>query len=243
MTLTSNVGRPAYRFYTWLWKSLDLLFPPRCAGCDVRGERWCGDCQSGTKLVALPVCQQCGRGMYSPGKCKRCQTQPPIFTSLRSWGIYEDSLRNAILKLKYAGDMTMGDVLARPLIKMLGLLPWKVDLVVPVPMGADREAERGYNQAALLAVPVALSTGLPYQLKALKKVRDIPTQVGLSIDERYENVEGAFVADQVIVDRKSVLVIDDVVTSGATMDACSKALCTAGARDVYGLTLARAKFK
>ena len=137
----------------------------------------------------------------------------------------------------------MGDVLARPLIKMLGLLPWKVDLVVPVPMGADRAAVRGYNQAALLAMPVALSTGLLYQSKALKKVRDISTQVGLSIDERYENVEGAFVADQSIVDRKSVLVIDDVVTSGATMDSCSETLRSAGARDVYGLTLARAKFK
>jgi ComF family protein len=138
--------------------------------------------------------------------------------------------------------MSLGDVLARPLLKLICELPWRVDIVAPVPMGADREAARGYNQAALLAIPVALGAGTPYQPRALKKVRDIQSQVGLSVVERYENVEGAFKAHESIVKGQSVLVIDDTITSGATMDACSEALLSAGAREVYGLTLARSRF-
>ncbi len=99
---------------------------------------------------------------------------------------------------------------------------------------------RGYNQAPLLALPLALGARLPYQPAALKKVRDTPTQVGLTVPERRENVRDAFQAARRLVAGKQVLVIDDVMTSGATMDACAQALLDQGARLVYGLTLTRA---
>ena len=243
MILGSTVGRPVYQLYKWLWASLDLLFPPKCGGCGRSGERWCKTCQGETALVSPPVCERCGKWIVTGKKCHRCLTIPPKFKSLRSWAIYKGPLRKAVLRLKYAGDMSLGDALARPLMHKLGELSWRLDIVVPVPMGAARVAERGYNQAALLALPVALGSGVVYRPKAMKKVRDIRSQVGLSVIERYENVNGAFQADENLVKDKIVLVIDDVITSGATVNACTDALLKAGAKEVYGLTVARAGTK
>jgi ComF family protein len=119
-------------------------------------------------------------------------------------------------------------------------LNWAVDLVAPVPLSAARQAERGYNQATLLARPLALATGLAYQPQALRKIRETPSQVGLSADQRRDNVQGVFWANPGIVLDKSVLVVDDVITSGATFGACVQALIDGGASRVYGLSLARA---
>ncbi len=136
--------------------------------------------------------------------------------------------------------MALGDVLARPLIEIFQQNAWPVNLVTPVPMGLSRRKQRGYNQAALLAWPLALSCGLPYTPKALTKVRDTPSQVGLNLAQRHANVAGAYQACPERVSGKAVLLIDDVTTSGATIQSASVALLAAGARQVYGLTLARA---
>jgi ComF family protein len=119
-------------------------------------------------------------------------------------------------------------------------LAWQIDVIIPVPLGVARQKERGYNQAALIARPVALGTGRSYRPKALSRVRETKTQVGLSIEERRKNVGGAFKAERQRVVDKNVLLIDDVLTTGSTMEACAAALIEAGAGKVYGLTLARA---
>jgi ComF family protein len=119
-------------------------------------------------------------------------------------------------------------------------LAWEIDVIVPVPLGVARQKERGYNQAALIARPVALETGWAYRPKALSRVRETKTQVGLSIEERRMNVGGAFKAEGEGVAGKNVLLIDDVLTTGSTMEACAAALIEAGAAKVFGLTLARA---
>ncbi|MBN1146826.1 MAG: ComF family protein [Anaerolineales bacterium] len=126
------------------------------------------------------------------------------------------------------------------MMAMLRDLEWAIDLVTAVPIGAARRAERGYNQAALLALSLALGSVITYQPRALTKARETLSQVGLTFIERRDNVSGAFQARTRIVRGKCVLVVDDVTTSGATIEACSTALLEAGAREVYGLTLARA---
>jgi ComF family protein len=126
------------------------------------------------------------------------------------------------------------------MIDCLSLTAWKVDLVIPVPISLSRRSERGYNQAALLARPMALYFGMNYQPRALKKSRETHSQVGLSFDERQANVQGAFIAERLIIQGKDVLVVDDVTTSGATLNSCAQALRLAGAKEVYCLTLARA---
>jgi ComF family protein len=117
---------------------------------------------------------------------------------------------------------------------------WKVNLVVPVPLGLARLRERGYNQANLIARPLALGSRLAYSSRVVRRVRETQSQVGLSIEQRRENVHGAFLAQPGWVDGKSILVVDDVATSTATLDACAEALLIAGCREVYGLTVSRA---
>jgi ComF family protein len=142
--------------------------------------------------------------------------------------------------LKYNRDIALGEALARHLIELLVDLKWEIDLVIPVPVSRKRQVERGYNQAAILARPVALYFGWQYQPRVLKKIRETSTQVGLSVVERRKNVAQAFQADPKIVRDQTVLIIDDVATSGATLDECATALSRAGSRRIYGLTLARA---
>lgn len=136
----------------------------------------------------------------------------------------------------------MGEVLSRPLIQILRQYHWPVDVVTAVPAGIARRGERGYNQAALIAWPVAYGCSLPYQSRALVKSRETRSQVGLNRLERRQNVEMAYLARPEIVAGKNVLVIDDVATSGATLDACTQALLDAGANQVFGLTLTRAMY-
>ena len=133
----------------------------------------------------------------------------------------------------------MGEVLARPLIQMVQRETWDVDIVVPVPLSVARKTERGYNQAALLARPIALAFEWSYQPKALQRTKETLSQVGLSLPERYLNVSGAFIAESKIVADRNVLLVDDVTTSGATLEECSRALRLAGSRRVVCVTLAR----
>lgn len=232
--------QPAYHLYRWAWAGLDWLYPPVCGGCGKRGKRWCFDCQQKTQLVSPVVCQVCGQPWGGQGICQDCRSSPPHFAALRSWAFFSGPIRQALHRLKYRGDIALGEVLARPLIQKLVELEWRVDLVTPVPMGVARQEQRGYNQSALLAWPLALGSGDRYLPTALLKIRETPSQVGLSMAQRKSNVTGAFQARQELVAGKRVLVVDDVTTSGATLEACALALKEAGASQVFGLTLARA---
>lgn len=130
--------------------------------------------------------------------------------------------------------------MAKGLIEILDSNLWNIDVVTPVPLGKTRRNERGYNQAAMLAFPLAIAKGLPYKNNALKRVQETASQVYLSKDQRAKNVKDAFKANPRVVEGRNILIIDDVTTTGATMQACALALVDAGANCVYGLTLARA---
>jgi ComF family protein len=169
-----------------------------------------------------------------------CLAYEPPFQALRSYAVYNGSLRNAIHRLKYEGDMALGEALSRFMLIKLIKLSWEVDVVVPVPIGVARREQRGYNQAAMLAFPIALGARRKYEPGALIKVQDTPSQVGLTFEQRRANVAHAFEAVNASVKGKKILLVDDVTTSGATIEACARALRKSGAEVVYGLTLARA---
>ena len=173
--------------------------------------------------------------------CGKCRTYPPQYDQVRAWGVFEDPLRLALHQLKYKRDLALGVTLAQPLIDLLQAIGWDVDAVVPVPLGPARQKERGYNQAALLARPIALAMGWPYNPGSLRRNRETRSQVGLTMPERRANVDGAFTADKNFTAGKNILVVDDILTTGATLNACAQALVEADAQVVWGVTLARAR--
>ncbi|MFZ3079804.1 MAG: phosphoribosyltransferase family protein [Bellilinea sp.] len=136
--------------------------------------------------------------------------------------------------------MGVSEELAKPLAHLLTGLNWQVNLITAVPLSKNRRRERGYNQSALLARWLGLTTGIPFQESVIERSRDTTSQVGLHAHERRQNVMGAFTARSQIAAGKSILIIDDVTTTGATMQACAQALQAAGSSQIYGLTLARA---
>jgi ComF family protein len=236
-------GNLAYRAYQLFWEMLDWLYPPNCGGCGKPGTRWCGDCALNTIEIEPPICPICGNPNYNEEPCRRCLASRPLFTSMRSRAIYHGAIREAIHKLKYGHELGLGEVLARMMISSLQKLNWSLDIITSVPLGLVRFEERGYNQATLLARPIALSQKIPFSQRILSRIRETQTQVGLTIKERQENMEGAFWADSKLAEGNNILVVDDVATSGATLNACAKALLEAGAVKVYGFSLARAVFR
>lgn len=230
--------RPAYLLYHNLWRVLDWVFPPTCGGCDTLGSRWCKSCQQQVKRISGPVCPICGEP--ASGVCLKCSSHPPEYTALRSFGFFQGPLREAIHRLKYNSDIGLAEPLSNHLIELYNELKWAVDVVAPVPLGSKRIKTRGYNQSGLLGRPLAYAINKSYQPGVLMRTRETRSQVGLSAAERRQNMDGAFSARANRVSGKTILIVDDVTTTGSTMNACAQALRQAGASAVYGLTLARA---
>ncbi len=237
-------GNLAYRAYKLIWVAEDWLFPPNCGGCGLPGSRWCEQCSQTTLDIEQPICIICGdiSVNFSGGLCSKCQASKPLYTFLRSYTVFTGSIREAIHKLKYQRDIGLGEALSRPMITSLVKLNWSLDIITSVPLGLARLEERGYNQATLLARPIALCLKVPFSSRALTRTRETRSQVGLTLAERQDNMADAFQANSKLIKGKSVLVVDDVATSGATLNACAKALLDEGALKVYGFSLARAVF-
>jgi ComF family protein len=159
---------------------------------------------------------------------------------MRSWAVFDSPIQNGLHTMKYRGNRALGESLALQMAAYFRSLQWEVDMIIPVPLGKKRLQERGYNQVALVAEPLAYEVGLAYGPKSLWKARETRSQVGLNVSERQKNVHDAYHADIDSVKRKSIVLMDDVATTGSTISACTDALISAGAREVYALTIARA---
>ncbi len=211
-----------------MMQMLDLLFPPRCVGCGRGGHWFCPGC-----VAAIAPALAWGAGLE------------PL-ADLWVTGLYEDPLRLAIHALKYEGKRQLAAPLGRLLAatyqqRMQGRARLRFDAVLPVPLHPKRQAERGYNQSALLARGLAQGVGLPLREDVLIRARHTPQQVGLDNAGRRANVAGAFVCPprHSPLTGQTLLLVDDVCTTGATLAACAETLRAAGAREVWGLTLAR----
>ena len=227
-------------FYSLSWDLIDLIFPPTCGGCKKSGIRWCSDCQLETQNVRPPICEICGQPTQAEGLCNRCLQHHPQIKAIRSWAEFKGPIRNALHDLKYRRNIGLGITLANLLVELVQKNPWKIDIATPVPLGKNRQKDRGYNQADLLAKPLALNLQLPYNPQILVRNRETQSQVELSLAERKNNLKDAFAADPAKVKGKNIMVVDDVTTSGSTLEACAIALLEAGAKTVYGVTVARA---
>lgn len=171
--------------------------------------------------------------------CSVCQTIPRPYTAIRNLADYTGVIRDCIHALKYENNQSLGEFFSDGLAAVVVAAGWSPDLVMPVPLSPQRMIERGYNQAACLAKPLAARLGIRYHPFGIERTRNTASQVGLSGEARRRNVAGAFSAIPEIVAGKHVLLIDDVMTTGSTLEACARVLTDAGAGAVYGLTLGR----
>lgn len=204
------------------------------------GVRWCDNCKKSLVKLQTPLCDRCGLPVAKGGVCKKCLENPPAYQELRAWLVFDGAIRKALHTIKYRKNLGMGEQLAFEMLPFVRKLNWKIDVAVPVPLGKQRYKERGYNQVATFARPLALAMDWKFDPKALKRVKETRSQVDLSAQERVKNVEDAFLADRARVDGKNVLVLDDVSTTGATLNSCAISLISGGAKAVHALTIARA---
>jgi len=195
------------------------------------------------------MCRCCGRPFTSPHAadaiqplCRLCRIGAYAFDRARSYGIYDDALSAAVVLLKDEGVRPLGDWFAGRLAEVVRQYAkdWRIDLVVPVPLHPGRLRERGYNQAELIAKPLAKKLGLRFGSYLLVRTKPRPGQLILSRTERWTSVRGAYATrERARVDNLRILLIDDVLTTGATLDACSRALKRAGAAAIFAVTVAR----
>jgi ComF family protein len=215
----------------------------------------CPECLASFVPIGEPMCQCCGRpfpaivaehatasGAAPLTLCRLCRENTFAFARARSFGVYDTALHNAILLLKYEELTRLGHWFAERLAGVAAREAelFQADVVVPVPLHPARQRERGYNQAELIARPLAKKLGIKQGSYLLMRTRPRPARLVLSRKEHWESVRGAYATRKGLrVDKLRVLLVDDVMTTGATLDACSRALKSAGAASVVGLTVAR----
>lgn len=249
----------AYRYLARSFRAaVDLVLPPRCLSCGLlvaEQSTLCISCWSDMTFLTDPVCASCGLPFdYDPGHdpghdpgevmaCGACLRAPPPFDRARAVLRYDDASRRLILGFKHADRTEAAGAFAGWMARVAPALIADCDLVAPVPLHWRRLFMRRYNQAAILSQALARHSGLPGHPDLLVRRRATPSQGRLSAEQRRRNVAGAFAvrpALEGVLRGRRLLLVDDVMTTGATVAACARAALAAGARGVDIVVLARA---
>ncbi len=238
------------------WREVEeLLFPPHCAVCEQLGEdAFCRRCLAQVERIAPPYCRRCGRPLLPTAGdhvlCGECRLEPGELTGARAVGMHTGVLRRAVLRMKFNRRRALIEPLGRLLADRFAAearQPVPLELgnlraILPVALHPRRRAWRGFDQAVLLSRGLARHSGLPAWEGVLERVKDTHQQVGLSVEQRRANLKGAFrVADRRRVVGGAFLLVDDVYTTGSTLQEAARAVLRAGALTVYGFTITRAQ--
>ena len=213
-----------------LQSCISVILPMRCISCDSR-----------SAIYPLPICTSCKNNLlaYKPPEALSSENLKKIFLCRA----YEGTIRECIKTFKYYGNMELLKIFKEIISTFLSstsLFSSDIDLVLPVPMYPGRRLARGYNQAELIARVVCSETSLPSKSRILIKTKNTASQMSLSKNERIKNLKHSFVvADRLNITGKSILLVDDIITTGATLEACAGELLRSGARSVEAFTLAR----
>ena len=229
-----------------------IFFPSFCRLCSVLLEspnerQVCNSCWKSVKPARTSFCISCGRffeGDFDPHFCDACLHEKPPYSRHRSCGRYMGKLKEVILLCKFHNLPVLAEGLARFALDAVAhedALWWGLDSIVPVPLHPNRERERGYNHARIIAKYLAAFKNVQLLDKHLVKVKNVPPQMSLAMEDRLKSVRGAFAVNrQEEVKDKVLLLLDDVFTTGSTVGECSRSLIKAGAQEVRAITIAQA---
>lgn len=215
--------------------AIDLVYPKRCAGCGAYGVWLCDDCDHRLVRFAPPLCDRCG--VPTALNACQCEDLPIALSWVRSIGPFDGWLRGAVVQIKYHGEWGRCISLGPPLADVLDGLP--CDAMVPVPIHASRRRQRGFNQSRILAEHAASHAACQVR-DVLQRVRPTASQVSLGGEARRVNVKGSIVVTEgANLSGLHVVLVDDVITTGSTIQACVEALNVAGVRSIGAITVAR----
>jgi ComF family protein len=216
-----------------------ILFGGSCFLCRGAAARLlCAACDASLPRIEGPRCPRCALAAPGGTPCGACLSRPPSFDASVAALSYRFPADALVTALKFNGELSLAPLLGELLAERLALAAEAVDLVVPVPLSAQRLAARGFNQALEIARPVAAMAHARIELDAIRRARDTPAQLGLPVDERRRNLRGAFECPRLLGGLR-VAVVDDVMTSGATLDEVAATLKRAGAARVVNWIVAR----
>jgi len=222
---------------------LDFALPPRCAGCGTivaEVHSFCPDCWTKVQFLGETGCETCGLPLAGTEQkaCGRCLARPPRILRTRAAVSYDALSRDLAIRLKYGRKVALARTMARYMAPLVSVEGERV--IVPVPLHRSRLWSRGFNQSALVANELSRRLGVPSNPLALRRTRPTPPLKGMSQMQRRKAVAGAFdVRDRKAVAGKTVILVDDVLTTGSTADACARTLKRAGATRVELVTWAR----
>lgn len=240
-TAPRSTGASAAR--QWL---LSVLFPRRCPVCEEivspRGALICPDCERQLHFLTEPTCQICGREILADDEelCESCKRHRFLFKRSIALVGYDDVAARSISRIKYTGAREFLDYYGREAVRRRGdeLRRMQIDAIVPVPVHPSRKRKRGYNQATVLAEVMGAVLGVPVYEAALYRRKKTAASKELNAVERLKNLMSAFYAGPIPQDLRRVLLVDDIFTTGATMESCTRTLLAAGVEEVYCFALA-----
>lgn len=225
-------------------KVMDFIYPPRCPVCQeiVWGEKVHRECLKKLEYVEEPLCKKCGKPIFAEEAeyCFDCTKHEKSFAQGRAVWVYNEVVDTSIFEYKYKGKREYAAFFVDEMLKAWG--KWiegiSPDMLLPVPLSQKKYKSRGYNQAKLLADGIGHALGIPVPDKLLIRNRNTEPQKSLGPKERYENLSKAFeISGRIDLKDKKILLVDDIYTTGSTVEACSKALLESGARSVSFITL------
>lgn len=219
---------------------MELLYPPRCPVCDevaAEGFPICPGCRKRIREVKEPVCQKCGKPVSHNRKefCRDCVGRNHEFTQGKALWVYEKDVRQSIYRFKYQNRRDYGKVYAMELAEAWGtwILKNHIQAIAPVPLYPGKKRRRGFNQAEVVAVELGRILGIPVEKNLFIRTRDTRPQKELNVWERKNNLKKSFKSRKNVVQLECILIIDDIYTTGSTMDAAALALREAGAGNIY----------
>ena len=238
--MSMNRKQEKQTFYKVMSGILDYIYPPRCPICDrlpAQGRSICRECDSGINRVTEPVCKRCGKPMENERKeyCTDCIEEEHKYRQGKAVFVYEGKIKQSMYRFKYSNKREYASFYAAEAVRLYG--DWirrrKIETIIPIPMYSGKQRRRGYNQAEVFAKALGRELGIKADAGVVKRIRDTTPQKELNNKERRRNLKNAFQLSSDIVKYKEILLVDDIYTTGSTMDAVTEVLLSAGVKNIY----------